>query len=207
MKESELHEGERASRSRLRWRCGNAVNRMISKALKVQFIAVNTDSKRSNAARRREGPDGQQVTRGLARAGDGHAGANAPTKAERAFGGRPGVRHGLHHGRHGRRHGTGSAAIVAELAKEGGALTIGVVTGRSRSRAASATTPRGRDQGPPQPGRRADRHPNDRLPRGELPRRHSKRSLPDGDDVLRQGVQGISDLVTQPGVHHLDLRT
>src|SRR5205807_2364271 len=101
--------------------------------------------------------------------------------------------------------GTGSAAIVAELAKEAGALTIGVVTrpfsfeGRIRNDTAEE-------------GIRALRGqvdaliviPNDRLAQVASSKTTLEEAFRMADDVLRQGVQGISDLVTQPGVINLD---
>src|SRR5207253_1890967 len=98
--------------------------------------------------------------------------------------------------------GTGSAAIVAELAKEAGALTIGVVTrpfsfeGRIRNDTAEE-------------GIRALRGqvdaliviPNDRLAQVASSKTTLEEAFRMADDVLRQGVQGISDLATQPGAN------
>src|SRR5207245_125207 len=100
---------------------------------------------------------------------------------------------------------TGSAAIVAELAKEAGALTIGVVTrpfsfeGRIRNDTAEE-------------GIRALRGqvdaliviPNDRLAQVASSKTTLEEAFRMADDVLRRGVQGSSDLVTQPGVINLD---
>src|SRR5258708_16197430 len=131
MRESELHE----ERARIKVvGCGggggNAVNRMISKALKVQFIAVNTDKQ----ALERCQADikvqmGGKLTRGLGAGGDWTRGRDAADESrtelsavvqdsDMVF-----ITCGMGGGT-----GTGSAAIVAELAKEAGALTIGVVT-------------------------------------------------------------------------------
>jgi cell division protein FtsZ len=101
--------------------------------------------------------------------------------------------------------GTGSAAIVAQAAKEAGALTIGVVTrpfafeGRVRNDTAEE-------------GIKALRSnvdalivvPNDRLAQVASSKTTLEEAFRMADDVLRQGVQGISDLVTQPGVINLD---
>src|SRR5438046_4399380 len=135
MRESELHEG----RARIKVvGCGggggNAVNRMISKALKVQFIAVNTDKQ----ALERCQADikvqmGSKLTRGLGSGGDWTKGRDAADESraelselvkdsEMVF-----ITAGMGGGT-----GTGASAVVAELAKAEGALTIGVVTRPSR---------------------------------------------------------------------------
>src|SRR5260370_18272492 len=131
MKESELHEGR--ARTKVVG-CGggggNAVNRMISKAGKVQLIAVNTDKQ----ALERGQADikvqmGNKITRGLGAGGDWTRGRDAADESrtelsavvqdsDMVF-----ITAGMGGGT-----GTGSAAIVAELAKEAGALTIGGVT-------------------------------------------------------------------------------
>src|SRR3979411_2763446 len=110
---------------------GNAVNRMISKALKVEFIAVNTDKQaleRCQAAVKVQ--MGNKITPGLGAGGDWTRGRDAADESrtelsavvqdsDMVF-----ITCGMGGGT-----GTGSAAIVAELAKEAGALTIGVGTG------------------------------------------------------------------------------
>src|SRR5256884_397859 len=208
MRESELHEG----RARIKVvGCGggggNAVNRMISKALKVQFIAVNTDKQ----ALERCQADikvqmGSKLTRGLGAGGDWTRGRDAADESraelsevvkdsDMVF-----ITAGMGGGT-----GTGSESIVAQQAKEQGALTIGVVTrpfafeGRIRNDSAEEGIKALRSQ--------VDALiviPNDRLAQVA----NSKTTLEDAfrmaDDVLRQGVQGISDLVTQPGVINLD---
>src|SRR3982074_2629509 len=208
MKESELHEG----RARIKVvGCGggggNAVNRMISKALKVQFIAVNTDTQAFERCQVDVKVQiGNKATRGLGAGGDWTRGRDAADESrteltaviqdsDMVF-----ITAGMGGGT-----GTGSAPTVAELAKEAGALPIGVVTrpfsfeGRIRNDTAEE-------------GIRALRGqvdaliviPNDRLAQVA----NSKTTLEDAfrmaDDVLRQGVQGISDLVTNPGVINLD---
>ncbi len=101
--------------------------------------------------------------------------------------------------------GTGSASIVAEMAKEAGALTIGVVTrpfsfeGRIRNDTAEEGIKALRGQ--------VDALiviPNDRLAQVASSKTTLEEAFRMADDVLRQGVQGISDLVTQPGVINLD---
>src|SRR5213594_3785868 len=208
MKESELHEG----RARIKVvGCGggggNAVNRMISKALKVQFIAVNTDKQ----ALERCQADikvqmGSKLTRGLGAGGDWTRGRDAADESraelsevvkdsDMVF-----ITAGMGGGT-----GTGSAAIVAQQAKEQGALTIGVVTrpfgfeGRIRNDTAEEGIKALRGQ--------VDALiviPNDRLAQVASSKTTLEEAFRMADDVLRQGVQGISDLVTQPGVINLD---
>src|SRR5436305_1381470 len=146
MKESELHEG----RARIKVvGCGggggNAVNRMISKALKVQFIAVNTDKQALERCQADVKVQmGSKLTRGLGAGGDWTRGRDAADESraelsevvkdsDMVF-----ITAGMGGGT-----GTGSAAIVAQAAKEAGALTIGAVTrpvsfeGRVRNDAAA----------------------------------------------------------------------
>src|SRR3989454_12394429 len=131
MKESELHEG----RARIKVvGCGggggNAVNRMISKALKVQFIAVNTDKQ----ALERCQADGKvqigdKVTRGLGAGGDWTGGRHAADESRRDLGAVVQVSDmvcvtaGMGGGT-----GPGSDSIVAEIAKEADAVAVGVGT-------------------------------------------------------------------------------
>src|SRR5258708_16850270 len=131
MKESELHEG----RARIKVvGCGggggNAVNRMISKALKVQFIAVNTDKQALERCQADVKVQmGNKVTRGLGAGGDWTRGRDAADESRTELSAvvqesaMVFITAGM-----GRGTGTRSAAIVAELAKEAGALTIGVGT-------------------------------------------------------------------------------
>src|ERR1700730_5847138 len=131
MKESELHEGRgRTKVVGCGGGGGNSVNRMISKALKVQFIAVNTDKQ----ALERCQADikvhmGSKITRGLGAGGDWTRGRDAADESrtelsavvqdsDMVF-----ITAGMGGGT-----GTGSAAIVGEPGQESGALTIGVVT-------------------------------------------------------------------------------
>src|SRR2546421_9748290 len=208
MRESELHEG----RARIKVvGCGggggNAVNRMISKALKVQFIAVNTD--RRALGRGRADIRARWASRlpgGLGAGGDGTRGGDAADESraelsevvkdsDMVF-----ITAGMGGGT-----GTGSASIVAQQAKEQGALTIGVVTrpfsfeGRVRNDTAEEGIKALRSQ--------VDALiviPNDRLAQVASSKTTLEEAFRMADDVLRQGVQGISDLVTQPGVINLD---
>jgi cell division protein FtsZ len=208
MKESQLHEG----RARIKVvGCGggggNAVNRMISKALKVEFIAVNTDKQALERCQADVKVQmGNKLTRGLGAGGDWTRGRDAADESrielsavvqdsDMVF-----ITAGMGGGT-----GTGSAGIVAELAKEAGALTIGVVTrpfafeGRIRNATAEEGIKAFRSQ--------VDALiviPNDRLGQVASSKTTLEEAFRMADDVLRQGVQGISDLVTNPGVINLD---
>src|SRR5205807_2301666 len=101
--------------------------------------------------------------------------------------------------------GTGSAPVIAELAKESGALTIGVVTrpfnweGKVRNETAEAGIKNLKDK--------VDALiviPNDRLTQVVDHKTTLEQAFRIADDVLRQGVQGIADLIVSPGVINLD---
>lgn len=187
---------------------GNAVNRMISAALKgVEFIAVNTDLQ----ALDRCSADikvniGRKLTRGLGSGGDWTKGRDAADESraeltellkgsDMVF-----ITAGMGGGT-----GTGSSSVVADVAKEQGALTIGVVTrpfrweGRVRAETA--------DEGIRELKEKVDALiviPNDRLAQVVHKRTTLEEAFRFADDVLRQGVQGISDLIVNPGVINLD---
>ncbi|HEX4216648.1 MAG TPA: cell division protein FtsZ [Candidatus Dormibacteraeota bacterium] len=187
---------------------GNAVNRMISAALKgVEFIAVNTDLQ----ALDRCSADikvniGRKLTRGLGSGGDWTKGRDAADESraeltellkgsDMVF-----ITAGMGGGT-----GTGSSSVVADVAKEQGALTIGVVTrpfrweGRVRAETA--------DDGIRELKEKVDALiviPNDRLAQVVHKRTTLEEAFRFADDVLRQGVQGISDLIVNPGVINLD---
>ena len=187
---------------------GNAVNRMISAARKgVQFIAVNTDLQALGRCQADTRVNiGRKLTRGLGSGGDWTKGRDAADESraelselvkdsDMVF-----ITAGMGGGT-----GTGSSPVVAELAKMAGALTIGVVTrpfsweGKVRNETAEEGIKNLRDK--------VDALiviPNDRLAQVV----DHKTSLEDAfriaDDVLRQGVQGIADLIVNPGVINLD---
>jgi cell division protein FtsZ len=186
----------------------NAVNRMIAEGIQgVEFVAINTDAQAlllSNANVRVR--IGDKLTRGLGAGGNPEVGRKAAEEsAEELYNVLKGsdmvfVTAGLGGGT-----GTGGAPIVAQIAKDVGALTIGVVTrpftfeGGKRSSSA--------EQGMAKLKEHADTLiviPNDRL----LQIVDKKATLQDAfklaDDVLRQGIQGISELITVPGLINLD---
>jgi cell division protein FtsZ len=186
----------------------NAVNRMITEGVQgIEFVAVNTDaqalllSKASTRVR-----IGEKVTRGLGAGGNPEMGQKAAEEsAEELYEVLKGsdmvfVTAGLGGGT-----GTGAAPIVAQIAKEVGALTIGVVTrpfsfeGNRRSQAAEAGISRLKEH--------ADTLiviPNDRLLQIVDKRASLQEAFQVADDVLRQGIQGISELITVPGLINLD---
>jgi cell division protein FtsZ len=186
----------------------NAVNRMIDAGLTgVDFVAMNTDTQvleLSNAKSKLQ--IGANLTRGLG------AGGNPEVGREAAEESRPEIRRLLEGADMvfiaagmGGGTGTGAAPVIAEMSKEIGALTVAVVTkpfgfeGPRRARVA--------DQGVSNLKDRVDTLitiPNDRL----LSVVDKKASLMEAfkvaDDVVKQGVQGISDIITIPGMINVD---
>ena len=187
----------------------NAVNRMVEAGIKgVEFIAVNTDRQAlllSDADKTIH--IGDEITRGLG------AGANPEVGAQAAEESRTEIREALADADmvfvtagEGGGTGTGAAPVVAEIAREEiGALTVGIVTkpfsfeGRLRRNQA--------EQGIDYLSQKVDTLiviPNDRL----LEIVEKKTSMLDAfriaDDTLRQGIQGVTDLITIPGLINLD---
>ncbi len=186
----------------------NAVNRMIDEGLQgIEFIAVNTDGQallQSKAGTRVR--IGDKVTRGLGAGGNPEVGRKAAEEsADELYEVLKGsdmvfVTAGMGGGT-----GTGAAPIVAQVAKEVGALTIGVVTrpftfeGSRRSQSAETGIGKLKEH--------ADTLiviPNDRLLQMVDKRASLQDSFRLADDVLRQGIQGISELITVPGLINLD---
>lgn len=186
----------------------NAVNRMIEEGLSgIEFVAINTDAQalmKSGATTRVR--IGDKSTRGLGAGGDPKVGqAAAEESAEELYEVLKGsdmvfVTAGLGGGT-----GTGAAPIVAQIAKEIGALTIGVVTrpfdfeGAKRAKNAQEGSIRLKEH--------ADTLiviPNDRLLQIVDKRVPLTNAFALADDVLRQGIQGISELITIPGLINLD---
>lgn len=187
---------------------GNAVNRMINEGLGgVEFIAVNTDNQALMLSKAKTRVRiGDKLTRGLGAGGNPEIGRKAAEEssedllevlrgADMIF-----VACGMGGGT-----GTGASPIIAQIAKELGALTIGVVTtpftfeGTRRSQLAKAGIEALKSQ--------VDTLiviPNDRLLQIADKRSTLQQAFSLADDVLRQGIQGISELITVPGLINLD---
>ena len=186
----------------------NAVNRMVDAGLKgVEFIAVNTDAQAllmTDADMKLH--IGAKVTRGLG------AGANPQVGHEAAMESRDEIKEALKGADmvfvtsgEGGGTGTGGAPVIAEIARELGALTVGVVTrpftfeGRKRAEQAQSGISTLREK--------VDTLiiiPNDRLLQVVEKRTSVMDAFRMADDILRQGVQGITDLITVPGLVNLD---
>jgi len=186
----------------------NAVDRMIHAGLKgVDFIALNTDAQ---ALLRSQAPSrlrlGESTTKGLGSGGDPEVGAkSAGESVDQIYEAVKGadmifVTAGMGGGT-----GTGAAPIVAREARKQGALTIGVVTrpfffeGSRRAAVALEGIGKLREE--------VDTLiviPNDRLLELTDKRMTLTESFTLADDFLRQGIQGISELITVPGIINLD---
>ncbi len=186
----------------------NAVNRMVDSGIRgVEFVAVNTDRQAlllSKAASKIQ--IGEKITRGLGAGANPDIGAQAAEEskneitealrgADMVF-----VTAGMGGGT-----GTGAAPIVAACAKEMGILTIGVVTKpftfEGKKRLSQA------DRGIESLKSKVDTLvviPNDKLLQVIDRKTSIVEAFKMADDVLRQGVQGISDLIAVPGLVNLD---
>lgn len=186
----------------------NAVNRMITEGLGgVEFIAVNTDSQALMLSKAKTRIRiGEKLTRGLGAGGNPEIGKKAAEEssddlyevlrgADMVF-----IACGMGGGT-----GTGASPVIAQIAKELGALTIGVVTrpftfeGARRSQYANAGIETLKSQ--------VDTLiviPNDRLLQMADKRATLQQAFSLADDVLRQGIQGISELITVPALINLD---
>lgn len=186
----------------------NAVNRMIEEGIQgVEFISVNTDSQAlmlSNAPQRLR--IGEKLTRGLGSGGNPEIGHRAAEEsrdelaqllegADMVF-----VTAGMGGGT-----GSGASSVIASVARSMGALTIGVVTrpftfeGTQRRRVAETAMEDLVDN--------VDTLiaiPNDRLLQIVDRKAGINEAFRLADDVLRQGIQGISELITVPGLINLD---
>ncbi|MEX1071507.1 MAG: cell division protein FtsZ [Anaerolineales bacterium] len=186
----------------------NAVNRMIEEGMPgIEFISINTDGQalltsKANVRVR----IGDKLTRGMGSGGDPEIGRKAAEEsaeelyevlrgADMVF-----VTAGIGGGT-----GTGAAPVVSQIAREVGALTIGVVTrpftfeGARRNQAADGGIAKLKEQ--------VDTLiviPNDRLLQVVEKRSSLNDAFRVADDVLRQGIQGISELITIPGLINLD---
>ena len=186
----------------------NAVNRMIDAGLKgVEFIAINTDAQAllmSDADIKLD--IGRDLTRGLGAGSDPEVGRQAAedhrSEIEEVLRGADMV---FVTAGEGGGTGTGAAPVVAEIAKSQGALTIAVVTrpflfeGRRRSVQA--------EQGIATLKEKVDTQiviPNDRLLTVANEKTSVLNAFKMADEVLLQGVQGITDLITTPGLINTD---
>ncbi|MFM7825427.1 MAG: cell division protein FtsZ, partial [Candidatus Limnocylindrus sp.] len=186
----------------------NAVNRMIrAELLGVEFIAVNTDAQalvKSHAPTRIR--IGDAISRGLGAGGDSAIGERAAHEdlenLRKALDGSDlvFVTAGMGGGT-----GSGAAPVVAKVAKDLGALTIGIVTkpfefeGKRRAAVAHAAAEELRKY--------VDTLiviPNERLLSVVSRQTSMEDSFRIADDVLRQAVQGVSDVITVPGIINLD---
>lgn len=187
---------------------GNAVNRMVSDGLQgVEFIAMNTDQQalaKNHAATKVQ--LGSKLTKGRGAGADPEIGqraaeeskdeiANALKGSQMVF-----ITAGMGGGT-----GTGAAPVVAEIAKDMGALTVGIVTkpfafeGKRRMDQA--------EKGIAELRKHVDSLvviPNERLKLVSEQRITLANAFSIADDVLRQGVQSISDLIQIPGIVNLD---
>lgn len=186
----------------------NAVNRMIEAGIKgVEFIAVNTDAQALHRSLSdNKAQIGEKLTRGLG------AGANPDVGKKAAEESREVLEHKLKGADMvfitagmGGGTGTGAAPIIAEIAKDLGSLTVGVVTkpfsfeGKKRSLQA--------EKGIADLKEKVDTLiviPNDRLLEIVEKNTPMLEAFRQADNVLRQGVQGISDLIAVPGLINLD---
>ena len=186
----------------------NAVNRMIESGIEcVEFIVANTDAQALTASKAATKIQlGPKLTKGLGAGGRAEVGRKAAEEsteeiakaldgADLVF-----VTAGMGGGT-----GTGAAPIVAEIAKSQGALTIGIVTkpfafeGRKRSNGAM--------KGVEDLKEKVDAIvtiPNDRLLQIASTETTLEQAFSFADDILRQGVQGISDTIAKPGIINLD---
>lgn len=186
----------------------NAVNRMITAGLKgVDFVSVNTDAQALNLSRAGQKVQiGMKLTKGLGAGANPEVGAKAAEESrEELLETLKGVDMVFVTAGMGGGTGTGAAPIVAEVAKELGALTVGVVTRpftfEGRKRAMQA------EKGIAELKSKVDTLitiPNDRLLQVVDKNTTIHEAFRIADDVLRQGVQGISDLIAVPGLINLD---
>lgn len=187
---------------------GNAINRMVQSKLRgIDFVAINTDAQALHYSQANSKVHiGKEATRGLGAGANPEIGRQAAEESEEA------IFNALKHSEmvfitagYGGGTGSGAAPVVARIAKEIGALTVAIVTkpftfeGDRRRKIAEAGIEELKDK--------VDTLiviPNDRI----LQLVDRKTTLLDAfgivDDVLKQGVQGIADLITVNGLVNLD---
>lgn len=186
----------------------NAINRMIQYGLKgVEFVTINTDKQALHLSQSNQKIQiGEKLTKGLG------AGANPEIGQKAAEESKEEIEHALEGADMvfitagmGGGTGTGAAPIVADAAKGMGILTVGVVTKpflfEGRQRMTNA------ERGIAELKEKVDTLvtiPNDRLLQVIEKRTSMLDAFKIADDILRQGVQGISDLIAVPGIVNLD---
>ncbi|MHB1118109.1 MAG: cell division protein FtsZ [Minisyncoccota bacterium] len=186
----------------------NAVNHMVTSKIKgVEFIVMNTDAQDlHHSLAQKKIHIGKNLTRGLGTGMNPEIGRKAAEETKEEI---QGVLKGADMvfiaGGMGGGTGTGAAPVVAAIAKEQGALTIGVVTrpftfeGSHRARLA--------EQGLDELRKQVDALivvPNDRILSVADKDTTFKSAFTMSDEILRQAVEGISDLITTPGVINVD---
>jgi cell division protein FtsZ len=187
---------------------GNAVNRMIENEVQgVEFVAINTDAqvlRLSKADKRLQ--IGKMLTRGLGAGADPEIGRRAAEESEDEIREMLGdtdmvfITAGMGGGT-----GTGAAPVIARIARESGCLTIGIVTKpfKFEGRRRVATALEGLDALKPY----VDTMiivPNDRLLYVVDRNTSMLEAFREADNVLRQGVQGIAEIITVPGLINVD---
>lgn len=187
---------------------GNAVNHMIgSKVRGVEFIAINSDAQDlHHSLAKKKIHIGKNLTRGLGAGGHPEMGRRAAEETREEINNAiKGSDMVFITGGMGGGTGTGAAPVVAKIARESGALTVGVVTkpflfeGQERMRMAL--------QGIEELKQEVDALiiiPNDRLLAIVDKETTVKDAFAQADNVLKQAVEGISDLITMPGIINVD---
>lgn len=186
----------------------NAVNHMVESKVKgVEFIAINSDAQDlHNSMAKKKIHIGKNLTRGLGAGGDPEMGKRAAEETREEINNSiKGSDMIFITGGMGGGTGTGAAPVVAKIARESGALTVGVVTkpflfeGQQRMRLAL--------DGIEELKNEVDALiiiPNDRLLAIVDKETTVKNAFAQCDDILKQAVEGISDLITMPGIINVD---
>lgn len=187
---------------------GNAVNHMVENKVKgVEFIAINSDAQDlHHSLAKKKIHIGKNLTRGLGAGGHPDMGRRAAEETREEINNSiKGSDMIFITGGMGGGTGTGAAPVVAKIARESGALTVGVVTkpflfeGQERMRMAL--------QGIEELKQEVDALitiPNDRLLAIVDKETTVKDAFAEADNVLKQAVEGISDLITMPGIINVD---
>jgi len=187
---------------------GNAVNHMVASKVKgVEFIAINSDAQDlHHSLAKKKIHVGKNLTRGLGAGGNPEMGRRAAEETREEINNTiKGSDMIFITGGMGGGTGTGAAPVVAKIARESGALTVGVVTkpflfeGQERMRLAL--------QGIEELKKEVDALitiPNDRLLAIVDKETSIQSAFEQCDNVLKQAVEGISDLITMPGIINVD---